>query len=200
MGDFMRKKIKRFLKVGIFLLVLELAFFSCGYFYLDSRLKKTTVNDSVESVPYYTQTPENKTVLLNVCQDEILFHLNFTEEIINIIFLESNAENYGYSVDFRIYCDYEMVGYLVDVAGGIELENLRYTGVQITEMLEYNEKNISFKKTLAKNIIKGIGNNGFTKENLLYIIENSETDLGFAESFYWVNFIPKLCRFARFVN
>lgn len=174
--------------------------FSCGYFYLDSRLKKSMVNESVESVPYYTQIPENKSVLMTVCQDKILLNLNFEEEIINIIFLETEAENYGYTVDYEVICNYEMIGYLVDVAGGIELDGLRYTGVQITEMLEYNPQDITSKKLITQNIIKGISNNGFAKENLLYIIDNSETNLKFNQCFDWVGWIPKLCRFPRFVN
>ena len=137
---------------------------------------------------------------MTVCQDEILFNLNFNEEIINIIFLETEAENYGYTVDYEIICNYEMIGYLVDVAGGIELDGLRYTGVQITEMLEYNPQDITSKKLITQNIIKGISNNGFAKENLLYIIDNSETNLKFNECFDWVEWIPKLCRFPRFVN
>ena len=137
---------------------------------------------------------------MTVCQDKILLNLNFKEEIINIIFLETEAENYGYTVDYDVICNYEMVGYLVDVAGGIELDGLRYTGVQITEMLEYKPQEISSKKTITAKILQGISAVGFTKENLLYIIENSETNLEFIRCFDWVNWIPKLCRFPRFVN
>ena len=74
----MRKKAKSFLKLGVFLVCFGLVIFTCGYFYLDNRFQKTTVNDSVESVPYYTQIPDNKTILLSVCQDEILLNLNHT--------------------------------------------------------------------------------------------------------------------------
>ena len=196
----LRKKTKRFLKISLFLICFELVIFSCGYFYLDSRLKKTLANESVESVPYYTQVPENKTVLMTVCQDKILLNLNFKEEIINIIFLETEAENYGYTVDYDVICNYEMIGYLVDVAGGIELDGLRYTGVQITEMLEYNPQDITSKKLITQNIINGIAKNGFTKEKLLYIIDNSETNLKFNQCFDWENWIPKLCRLPRFIN
>ena len=196
----MKKRIKKFLKIGAFLLCFELIIFGCGYLYLDSRLKKTTANEPIDSVPYYTQIPENKTVLFTVCKDKILFDLNFQEELINIIFLENEAESYGYTVDYNLSCNYEMVGYLVDIAGGVEFDDLRHTGVQITEMLEYNEQSIGTKQLIIQNIIKGIANSGFTKENLLYILENSETDLSFSKCFEWVDFIPKLCRFVRFVN
>ncbi len=196
----LRKKTKRFLKISLFLICFELVIFSCGYFYLDSRLKKSMANESVESVPYYVQVPENKTVLITVCQEKILLNLNFQEEIINIIFLETKAENHGYTVDYEIICNYEMIGYLVDVAGGIELDGLRYTGVQITELLEYKPQDITSKKLITQKIIQGISASGFTKENLLYIIENSETNLEFIHCFDWADWIPKLCRFPRFVN
>ena len=194
----MKSKVKRFLKISIFLICFELLIFGSGYLYLDARLKKSMVNESVESVPYYTQVPEDKTVLMTVCQDKILLNLNFEEETINITFLE--AENRSYTADYEVICNYEMIGYLVDVAGGIELDGLRYTGVQITEMLEYNPQDINLKKSITQKIIKGISNNGFTKENLLYVIDNSETNLKFNLCFDWVDWIPELCRMPRFVD
>ncbi len=92
------------------------------------------------------------------------------------------------------------MGYLADSVGGVQLGEFRYTGVQITEMLEYSNLNIDEKCEIAKKIIDGIAKAGFTKESLLYIINTGETDLKFNECFSWVEFIPELCKFPRFVN
>ena len=196
----MKRRLRKILKVGVFLICLELIFIITGYFYLNSRLEKTVVSEEINSVPYYTQTPENSTLLFKICQDEILINLDFSNEILNIVFVENPINSYGYSVDYTLSCDYEMVGYFVDIAGGIEFENLRYTGVQITEKLEYSYTDSNFKRKVLKGILAGIETHGFTKENLLYIIENSETDLKFNQCFDWVEWIVKLCRLPRFVN
>ena len=126
--------------------------------------------------------------------------MNFEEERLNIVFAEHSADSYGYDTDYNINCDYKIVGYLVDIVGGIELENLRYTGVQIVDILEYSYQTNDVKKQICQQIINGIGNSGFTKENLLYIIENSETKLKFNKCFLWTGYIGTLCKYPNFVN
>ena len=87
------------------------------------------------------------------------------------------------------------MGYLTDIAGGIELEGERYTGVQITDMLEYSVVTKDTKKQITEEIIMGIAENGFTKEDMLYIIENADTNLKFASAYTWMDYIGELCKF-----
>ena len=88
----------------------------------------------------------------------------------------------------------------MDAVGGIELEDMRYTGVQITEMLEYSNVRYETKRILTDKIITGIANKGFTKEDMLYITENADTNLKFASAYLWIDYIAEICRFPQFAN
>ena len=174
-------------------------FFTVGFFYLDSRLENMTVSEKTESVPYYS-VPSDATILLNICEDSILVNLKFEDEKINIAFVDGNEYDYGYTIDYNINCNYELVGYLVDISGGIEIDGLRQTGIQITEMLQQTLVKNSQKRAITEAIINGIANCSFTKEDLLFIIENSENDLKFNECYFWTNYISKLCEFPCYIN
>ncbi len=195
---FLKLKTKRRLKIFLFLLLFGVTVFTCGYFYLDSCLREITVSEKTEKVPYYS-VPQDTTVLFKICEDEILLNLEFENEMVDVIFGEDYYD-YGYDVDYTIESDYELVGYLVDLVGGIEIEIRRQTGEQIIEKLKYSEVKYLEKKEITERIIEGIKNAVFTKENLLYIIENSKTDLKFNMCFDWIEYIPKICKFPRYIN
>lgn len=204
----LKSKIFYNFKLFYFLLIFGMVIFGSGYFFLDSRLEKTKVSFRTESVPYYTAMPDNKGVCFEVCNDKILLYFDFKQSELSVIYPteseESDLVTYGYPVDYTVSCDYEMIGYFVDAVGGIELktgnETLRYTGVQITEMLKFTGVSEETKHSIAKEIIAGFGEMGFTKENLLHIIEESDTNLKFNDSFSWVEYIKELCKSPRFVN
>ena len=173
--------------------------FSAGYLYLDNKINGIDVLENAENVPYYETLPQDSTIMFNICDDSILVNLNFSEKSIKVISAEENAKNqdtvYGYNIDYYLNCNYKTVGYLTDIAGGIELEGERYTGVQITDLLEYSAVSKDTKKLITEKIITGISENGFTKEDMLYIIENADTNLKFAASYTWTQYIAELCEF-----
>lgn len=194
-------------KICFFLLCFGLSVFLVGYLYLNSQLERIYTSNKTESVPYY-QTPENKTFLINICQDSVLINFDFQESIVNV-FLQpeissAQTEVYGYKIDYQLNGDYGFVGYIVDSVGGISLERndeiLRYTGTQITEMLEYSNVSKELKLEIIKKTILSVSGIGFTKENLLYIIENYTTDLKFSDGILFVNNIADCCKFPRFIN
>ena len=195
----LKKASVRILKTVLLSLLFGTVFFVAGYFYLDSRLENMTVSEKTESVPYYS-VPSDVTLLLNICEDKILVNLKFEDEKINIAFVDGNEYDYGYTIDYNINCNYELVGYLVDISGGIEIDGLRQTGIQITEMLQQTLVKNSQKRAITEAIINGIANCSFTKEDLLFIIENSENDLKFNECYFWTNYISKLCEFPCYIN
>ncbi len=197
-GDIMKRKTVTKIKGTLFVLSFGIAVFTAGYFYLNNILNSRVVNDSVQNVPYYTATPKNATVLFNICEDKLLLNLNFKEETVNVIF--GDEENHGYNITHTISCDYNTVGYFVDLIGGVDFDDNRHTGAHITELLEYSYVSENTKREITESIIKGISEIGFTKENLLYLIENTETDLKFNECYFWVDYIGKLCKFPRFIN
>lgn len=195
----LKKKSIRVLKTISLSLVFGTIFFTVGFFYLDSRLENMTVSEKTESVPYYS-VPSDVTLLLNICEDKILVNLKFEEEKINIAFVEGEEYDYGYTIDYTLNCNYELVGFLVDISGGIEIDGLRQTGIQITEMLQQTMVKDSQKREITEAIVNGIADSNFTKEDLLFIIENSENDLKFNECYFWTGYISKLCKFPCYIN
>lgn len=181
--------------------------FGCGYFYFDNLLNATSVVKNEEKIPYYS-VPKNATVLFKICNDNILINLDFDESTLNVLLVDedmsTNNDIYGYKVNYTVNCDYDLVGYLVDIVGGIELETdgefLRHTGVQISEMFEYSQVSKDKKTEIIKKIIEGIAITGFTKEDLLFIIDESKTDLIFSVGYLWVEHIQSLCKFPRYIN
>ncbi len=184
---------------GIFLL--------SGYFYLEKKLKPVE-NEGVESVPYYSAVPENSGILVDICGDKTFFYLDFENMELRVIFDGEEAlpdDNvYGYNVDYRISGDYSLLAEIIDIAGGVEMEynneELNLTGVQIADILSTTVERNGFRRELTQKLIKKISQNGFKKEDFLYIIENSETNLTVPACYYWPEYIKELCGSVRTVN
>ena len=196
---FLKIKVRRYISNILFLIFFGSAVFSAGYLYLDSTITDIDVTKTEEKVQYYETLPQDTTVLFNICDDNILVNLCFSDKTLKVISAEDFDENqntvYGYNIDYYINCNYKTVGYLTDIAGGVELEGKRYTGVQITEMLEYSGVTKETKKLITEKIIQGISENGFNKDDMLYITENADTNLKFASAYIWIDYIKELCKY-----
>ena len=195
----LKRKVRRYISNILFLIFFGSAVFSAGYLYLDSTITDIDVTKTEEKVQYYETLPQDTTVLFNICDDNILVNLCFSDKTLKVISAEDFDENqntvYGYNIDYYINCNYKIVGYLTDIAGGVELEGKRYTGVQITEMLEYSGVTKETKKLITEKIIQGISENGFNKDDMLYITENADTNLKFASAYIWIDYIKELCKY-----
>ena len=195
----LKRKVRRYISNILFLIFFGSAVFSAGYLYLDSTITDIDVTKTEEKVQYYETLPQDTTVLFNICDDNILVNLCFSDKTLKVVSAEDFDENqntvYGYNIDYYINCNYKTVGYLTDIAGGVELEGKRYTGVQITEMLEYSGVTKETKKLITEKIIQGISENGFNKDDMLYITENADTNLKFASAYTWTQYIGELCEF-----
>ena len=195
----LKRKVRRYISNILFLIFFGSAVFSAGYLYLDSTITDIDVTKTEEKVQYYETLPQDTTVLFNICDDNILVNLCFSDKTLKVISAEDFDENqntvYGYNIDYYINCNYKIVGYLTDIAGGVELEGERYTGVQITEMLEYSGVTKETKKLITEKIIQGISENGFNKDDMLYITENADTNLKFASAYIWIDYIKELCKY-----
>ncbi len=193
----LKDKTAKKIRIYIYLLFFGLCVFSVGFFYLESRLQEKIVSENVSDAPYYSE-PENFSVFMQICEDKMLLSFNFLSDTVDIYFSDENMNSDEY--DYYINCDYETVGYFVDIVGGIELENIRYTGVEITEILQYTVIDYFTKKEITQKIINGISENGIKQKDIIYLIENSQTNLKFNECFLVIDYIPKLCEFIRFIN
>lgn len=169
------------------------------------RSQSQPIDKSESQVPYAEAEGTPKGLLFNFDEGNSVFlYFNPDENNTMAILLphdcdETAVANYGYTVFRRIKTDYDMLEEFIDRIGGIEIDNMRYTGVQITDMLRQ-----SLDKQLRRNVISGIFNriakNSLTSENLVFIIENSNTSFSFPDGYSLLLEIQSLANNLYFVN
>lgn len=199
---------KRALKSAFIIFCGVVVFFAAAYGYLQANLDKPQQAEIKDYTVPYSTPPQDKCV---VCAfpsgSALLISLNFTEDCIYLANLDdydfAADSYYGYNVDFTVNLDYEAIAGIIDRIGGINLEAsgeiLRYTGVQITEILSVNDEE-ELKTEIITAIFETISKNGFSNSDFVYIIENSNTDLTVPDCFYWSESFSDMCRRVWFIN
>lgn len=202
----MKKKSLRVLKLLFICFCCGAVFTAGGYFYLKSNMKETENN--VSQVPYSSPSPENSGILLDISGSRTFFYLDFEKEKLTVIIPQEGyiiTDNlFGYPINYRVEADYSFVADIIDFTDGIELPSndglLRYTGVQITAMLETAADTSELKREIISAVIEKISQRGFERENFLYIIENTETNLTVPDCYYWSDHIAELCKDGEIIN
>ena len=170
--------------------------------------KQTQADSNVQSVPYYEEQPPDNAGLLFRFKDNgsVFLNFDFYEAKVSIIFFDGKITkqtvlDYGYTLTAAFDTDYIFLSEFIDRFGGLELQSggqmLRYTGVQVVELLEKGE--IS-KKAAMSAILGKIAQNGFSKNDLTFIIKNTQTELSFPEGYPLIAPLPNTCRTLNFVN
>lgn len=200
-GDIM--KTKSILKI-FFTVSFCAALFAAGaYFYLTATIEKqNSAADTKKSGIPYSSAPDDSGVLFIMPDGSgVLIYLEFSQTAISAVFIDDctgdDSVFYGYPADYRIDIDYTLLAGIIDNAGGIELgENegrLRYTGVQVVELLSYTEDFRALTKETLSSLFKSIAKNGFSESDMTYILENCESStLTLPECFKWNEYIPKM--------
>ena len=183
--------------LGVFALLGEI-----GYYYFLPTQKPAQVKQ--EKIPY-SHRVENAGIMFNFSESKTFVYLNFEAGCVNLLLDETqNPENYGYSVDYTVEGDYALLGGIVDCVDGIDLERdseiLTFTGVQIAEMLETTVCTTELRKELASAIFYSISERDFLREDFLYIIENSTTNLTVPDCYYWQGSVKDLCKNVRIID
>lgn len=202
----MKKRIKYILKLISVCVLCGIIFIGSGYLYLNRELETSEI--PTEPVPYYNPIPENKGIMFDFHGERILAFMNFEESSLNMVFDYYNTpvgeKLYGYSVDFLVEGDYDLLAGIVNIAEGITLnlsgEDLRYTGVQVVGVLRQNSNDIDLKIRIIEQILKNLKTTGFTRSDFLFLIENSETTLTIPDCYYWSDYIKDLCKNFKVIN
>lgn len=160
-----------------------------------------------EKVPYSFSTPENKGVMFNIGNTDILFYLDFEDENLKVVFPPEGFDGYelyGYSVDFNVSADYDFLSGFIDNIGGIDLNvedsTLRYTGVQVAELLSYTVETDDLTRQIVIQILKKIGAEGIDEEAFWLIAETCKTDLTVPDCYPWFRYIKRLCANGNIIN
>lgn len=201
----LKKKISGIIKFGGVCVICCALFVSGGYFYL--RKSFAPAEKNVSSVPYTFPVPENKGIMFEICGDLTFIYLDFENEKLSVIFPpgeEYGSEIYGYPIDFSVKSDYSLIGAIVDYAGGIELSDggttLRYTGVQIADLLSRTVDAEEEKRKIFPALFKKIAEEGIDSEVFQYVVENSETDITIPDCYNWHLYIEGLCANGAIIN
>lgn len=208
---FLKNKIfnKKIFKRAFIIFCCGALFFALAYTYLKFNLEKET--QSTEQKDYtvpYEKTPENKGIVFVFPNNSaVLVYLDFESSGVRLLDIESfdsaRPEYYGYAADYTVQTSYELIEGIIDRVGGIDIEQngetLRYTGVQVIDLIAHGYDG-DLKKQILLQIFEQISKNNFSKEDFVYIIENSESNLSFIDCIYWLDYIEEMCDKIYFVN
>lgn len=194
----MKKRVLNVLKTLWVSALCLVVFVAGGYFYLDNANKPTDTKQ--ESVPY-RQIPENCGILVESESGKTLFYMDFETEALKIVGAEEippDADTFGgYSVDYRLNTDYIMLEGLVDRLGGIDIQienqTLNYSGAQVSEIIKYNIMSVEVYRSIIKGLVERIADFGIGTADIVFIIENSKTDLEVSECYFWAEYMKKMC-------
>lgn len=186
-----------------------LIFFFGAYAYLDYNLNQQTAKADEKdfTVPYKSIPDDAGIAFLLPDSSGVVAYLDFENSCINVISIENydRANNlyYGYTVDFIVETDYQLIGGIVDRVGGVNIEAngeiLRYTGVQIIDLISVNPDE-DIKAQVITQIFRQISKNNFSKDDFIYIIENSKSNLTVVDCIYWLDYIDEMRSNINFVN
>ncbi len=162
----------------------------------------------VSDEPYRFSEPEDKGVLVNCGGRQVFFYLDFTDSRLTVVFPPDGQEKtdpvYGYPVNYAVTAGDALLSAVIDDVDGIELEidgePLRYTGVQVTEMLSYMAEPRETERAVLAALFEKIAQNGLDREQFLKWLESAETDLTVPDCYFWSEYLDTLCQNAQFVN
>ena len=195
---FLKRNTKIFFKTLIISAWCLTVFICVGYYYLSQNLVKTETE--IQQVPFYQESPQNAGLLLDVLGDKTFVYLDFENNKISVSLFPNESEIaddtiYGYSLDYEISADIDFIADFVDYLDGIELtieeETLRYTGVQVADII-LNDREKQFKQQIVIAILRRISQNGLGKDIFLDVIEKCETNLTVPDFYNWPDYIKKL--------
>ena len=195
---FLKKNTKIFFKTVIISAWCLSAFIGAGYYYLSQNLVKTETE--ISQVPFYQESPQNAGLLLDVLGDKTFFYLDFEKNKISVSLFPNESEIiddkiYGYSLDYEINTNIDFIADFVDYLEGIELtletETLRYTGVQVADII-LSDREKQYKEQIVTAILHRVSQNGLGKDIFLKIVEKCETNLTVPDFYHWPDYIKKL--------
>ena len=156
----------------------------------------------------YNRYPENEGILLTFPnQSAVILYLDFEDSCIELLDVEKVNENqnvyHGYPVDYTISVNYELVEGLINRVGGINLdyngEKLRYTGSQAVALISQG-CDVELRKQFLLKFFEQLSKNDFSRSDLVYIMENSKSDLSIIDCLDWIDHLPKMSKNITFVN
>lgn len=173
---------------------------------MKSQERKADIKD--EGVPYEFPHPDNAGILFNFESiSSTLIYLDFEDERIYLLDIsdkEVSPENYGFPVNFTLNATYDTVKTAVDIAGGIDLDEggstLRYTGVQVVELLSTTVDTSKLRREIFSAIFNQFSKHGILKEDLIEIFGSSSSGLSVPDYYHWADYLKIMSGRISYVN
>lgn len=200
----MKNKFKLFIKTFIICSFTFAFFVGVGYYYLSKSF--TEANNEASKVPYTQSLSENRGILLCCNNEKVFFYLDFLENKLVVSLSPETAENgliYGYTHDYTLEGNNILISNVIDCVGGVELliedQKLRYTGLQVTELLK-RSNSTDLRREIIIDACKKISEYGIGNEFFSIIVNYSKTQLNFSECYLWREYLPQLCENLYFID
>jgi hypothetical protein len=176
-------------------------FIGLGYYYIDSHDIK--VENNVESVPYYTQTTDNKCVMFVFGTKCVYTYLDFENSRVLVILDNSNISEMGYEIDYTVEANYMLISEICDYFEGVNLtidaETLRYTGNQVVELLS-TSGDYNLRKNIICAIFEKMAQQGVEANFFNSIINESKTNLKMPDCYFWCDFMDDIAKDINFIT
>ena len=195
---------KTFFKTAGIMLICFIVFTGSSYLYLRFDRDFLQTEKTKENVPYYS-VPDNcgLSVILND-NSCVFLELDFEKNTIYVILTDaaaSKAAKYGYTSDYSITGNSALFEGIIDRIGGIEItqnnETLRYTGIQAADLILKTDDE---KQQVITAFFERCAETGLTRQDFIFIIENSTTDLSVPTCYMWPEHIKEMCLNIQFLN
>ncbi len=192
---------KTFLKTFVISGWCLVLFIGLGYYYIKSH--DIRVENEVESVPYYTQTPDSKGVLFKFSKGSVYTYLDFDLSTVTVILNPESVDDMGYTTDYTVNANYSLIAYMCDYFDGINLtlnaETLRYTGNQVVELI-INDTSTELRIKVIDAIFQKINEEGIGVDFLNSIVTKSETNLKIPDCYFWAEFMDDISKNIKFLS
>lgn len=200
---------KKYIKTAIIIFLCGAVFFVSAFLYLNFSLKESKIktDNTEKNIPYFDY-PQSCGILLCLPDEKkVMFYLDFEQEISYIINIDNyydNLDSYvGYPIDYKISANYYTLSLVFDRVGGIDMEIdenvLRYTGIQVCDMLALNDSS-EFRLKVISAFCERLAKRGFSAEDFKYLISRCDTDLKMPICLYWQDYVKSMFENTVFVN
>ncbi|MBR3960599.1 MAG: hypothetical protein IKK13_00100, partial [Clostridia bacterium] len=162
-------------------------------------------------VPYYeSEAPVSYGMLFSFFEGQSVY-LNFDmeHEQTTVLLLANGAqkseiESAGYEVDAVFLANHDFLATFIDRLGGIEFSTkedgtLNFTGVQVTAELS-TSNSVELRRNIIKALLNKVKAAGVTAADMLFLIEENETDVSYPQVYLLPETINKALKMVSFIN
>ena len=153
--------------------------------------------------------PEDTTVMFTFEDGfSLCLKLEFKKGFISALILENATEKafegFGFYTNEKVNFSYKSLMDFIDTIDGINLdifgEEMRYTGVQVCNIIAVNKGHIETKVKILKAIFNKIHKIGFSSDALYCIMNNTDNTLSVPDCYGWTDYLGDMCNRYNIVN